>query len=80
MWLSYLWSFLRGFIPAMIKAFAKRTKEISAWQDRGAQAQRDADDEADNAIADDARKNADEISKLPDSDFARRMGRWKRKP
>lgn len=77
-WLRWLWSFIKGFVPAALKAWLAERQRLGEVANKGAEEQRAADAEADAALGQEAKDRHDEISKLPDDKFAERRSRWVR--
>ena len=75
--MTWLLDFLRGFVPAFIKAWLKDRAEIRQRQNKGAADQRQADKDADAAITDDAARATEEIRDAPDDDVRGRLDRWR---
>lgn len=78
MFWKWLLSFLKGFVPAALRAWLAERKRLGEVADQGAEDQRQADEEVDELMAREAKKHADEVRNLPDGDFTRRRDRWVR--
>lgn len=79
-WLRALLDLLKGFIPAFIKTYMAELKKRGVLVDKGAADQRQADENADTELANEAKVRKDEIHDLDDDALADRARKWMRPP
>lgn len=77
-WIKRAWLFFWEAFWAGVKAFAQKQAEIKADQDRGAAAQREAQQEEDLIKAKEASDVKKEIDVKSDADVRSELDRWVR--
>jgi hypothetical protein len=78
MFWTYLWDFLRGLLPAALKAWLAERRRLGEVADKGASDQRAADQAADAKLDEEAGKLREEVHNLTDDQLAERRRKWMR--